>query len=89
MEERDNKFFFGRVIEEDKDFLKEIREEGKRMEGEKEKLLKRLEEAQKWFADDLSCGKCSDTCLDCRANEVALWAIEKWIKKIKEKGRQD
>ena len=89
MEEKSNKLFFGRVMEKDRDFLKEIREEGKKMEGEKDKLLERLVEAQRWFSEDLSCGKCSDTCLDCRANEVALWAIEKWIEKIRESGRHD
>lgn len=83
MEEKKDKLFFGRVIEEDRDFLKEIREGGKKMEGEKDKLLKRLEEAQKWFADDLSAGKCSDECVACNANETALWAIEKWIRELK------
>ena len=83
MEEKKNEFFFGRLKEEDRDFLKEIREEGKKMEGEKEELLKRLERAQKWFADDLSAGKCSDECVACNANEAALWALERWIKELK------
>lgn len=77
------KTFFGRVVEEDRDFLKEIREEGKKMEGEKNELLKMLERAQKWFADDLSAGKCSDECVHCNANEAALWALEKWIRELK------
>lgn len=38
-----------------------------------------LKEAAEWFRNDLGDGKCSEDCVQCNANEIALEAIEKQI----------
>lgn len=40
-----------------------------------------LEEAYKWFSNELKDGKCSDGCVQCNANEIARHAIGKTISK--------
>lgn len=44
-------------------------------------------EAAKWFRKELKDGKCSEKCVQCNANEIALKAIEKQIPKKVEKQR--
>ncbi len=39
------------------------------------------EEALEWFKEELKHGKCSDTCVQCNANEKAMEALEKQIPK--------
>lgn len=38
--------------------------------------MTRKEEAIEWFREELKDGKCSDTCVQCNANEVALRYLE-------------
>lgn len=40
-----------------------------------------LEEAAEWFREELKDGKCSENCVQCNANEIALEAIEYRIAK--------
>lgn len=47
----------------------------------------KLKEAAEWFREELKDGKCSEICVQCNANEIALKAIEKQIPKKVEKQR--
>lgn len=39
------------------------------------------EESKAWFEEDLKFGKCSDSCPQCNAMELAIKALEKQIPK--------
>lgn len=41
----------------------------------------KLKEAAEWFREELKDGKCSENCVQCNANEIALAAIEKQMPK--------
>ena len=41
--------------------------------------MNRIKEALEWFKEELAEGKCSDTCPQCAAYEVAIEILEKAV----------